>query len=146
MANKNTKKSTGTKKTKNLLEETGDLATQGVLGIADTLEAGKTINELILRRTFLLAEISSKQLELERIDRKLEQALKKNPINELFSRITDELKKFESKEVNDLINGLRPITSLIDITKIITNQTAKNLTGKNNKQAPPVKSKKKTKK
>ncbi len=134
-----------TSKKTNILDETRMATTKGIKDISDTIESGKTINNLLIRKSILIAEIAIRQNEINTIDKKINDTFKKNPINEFVLKITTELEKFESKEITQLLDAIKPLSNLIDISKVLASQTSREIsdTVKSNMQSKPKKKKSK---
>ncbi len=111
----------------NLFEETRLATTKGIEDIASTFENSKKINELLIRKGILLAEISIRQNEIRDIDKKLEDTIKKNPINEFISKISTEFEKIEPAELPQLLEALKPLSNLFDLSKLLATQKSKEI-------------------
>ena len=111
----------------NLIDETRIATTKGIQDIATTFENSKKINELLVRKGILLAEISIRQNEIRDIDKKIEDTIKKNPINEFISKISTEFEKIEPKELSQLLEALKPLSNLFDISKLLATQKSKEI-------------------
>ena len=111
----------------NLIDETRNATAKGIQDIATTFENSKNINDLLVRKGILLAEISIRQNEIREIDKKIEDTIKKNPINEFISKISTEFEKIEPKELPQLLEALKPLSNLFDISKLLATQKSKEI-------------------
>ena len=114
-------------KNRNIFDETRIATTKGIQDIATTFENSKKINELLVKKGILLAEISIRQNEIRDIDKKIEDTIKKNPINEFISKISTEFEKIEPKELPQLLEALKPLSNLFDISKLLATQKSKEI-------------------
>lgn len=130
-------------KKSNIIDDAKNATTKGIKDISDTIEGGKKINDLLIRKSILLAEIAIRQNELNSIDRKIGDTLKKNPLNEFLLKITAQLEKVETKEIAEFLEALRPLGNLLDLSKILANQTSMEISNtiKSNVRAIPKKKK-----
>ena len=115
----------------NIIDETRIATTKGIQDIATTFENSKKINELLVRKGILLAEISIRQNEIRDIDKKIEDSVKKNPINEFISKISTEFEKIEPKELSQLLEALKPFSNLFDISKLLATHKSKEISETN---------------
>lgn len=134
---------TKSKKT-NIIDDAKNATAKSIKDISDTIESGKKINDLLIRKSILLAEIAMRQNELRTIDRKIGDTLKKNPLNEILSKMTTEFEKIETHEITQFLESLKPFGNLFDLSKILTSQTTQEISNtiKSNVQSKTKKKKK----